>query len=148
MSHKVLLVDEHRITRDGIKALIERSGEFDVAAEAENGSDAVQILQGINPDLVVIVVGTPSQPAIATTRLILQHSATARVVLLSMTQSEEPIIAAFNAGARGLVLNKAAGRLAGRSANGGARWLLLWFWHSTRQYGREPELFSQNADAP
>jgi len=108
MSHKVLLVDEHRITRDGIKALIEQSGEFEVVAEAENGSDAVRILQGINPDLVVIVVGAPSEPAIDITRRILQHAATARVIILSMTQAEEPIIAAFNAGARGLVLNKAS----------------------------------------
>jgi DNA-binding NarL/FixJ family response regulator len=108
MSHKVLLVDEHRITRDGIKALIERSGEFEVVAEAENGGDAVRSLQGINPDLVVIVVGAPSEPAIDTTRRILQHAATARVIILSMTQAEEPIIAAFKAGARGLVLNKSS----------------------------------------
>jgi two-component system nitrate/nitrite response regulator NarL len=108
MSHRLLLVDEHRITRDGIKALIERSGEFEVIAEADDGSDAIRILQGINPDLVVIVAGASSEPAIETTRRILQHAATAPVLILSMTQDEELTIAAFKAGARGLVLNKAS----------------------------------------
>ena len=48
MSYQVLLVGEHRIIRDGIKALIERNGEFKVVAEAENGSDAVRISRGVN----------------------------------------------------------------------------------------------------
>jgi DNA-binding NarL/FixJ family response regulator len=108
MSYQVLLVGEHRIIRDGIKALIERNGEFKVVAEAENGSDAVRISRGVNPDLVVIVVGVPSAPAIETTMQVLQHAAKTRVIMLSMAHDEEPIIAAFRAGARGLVLNKAS----------------------------------------
>src|SRR5437868_7527202 len=108
MSYQVLLVDEHRIIRDGIKAIIERSGEFEVVAEAEDGSGARRILREINPALVVIVVGIPSAPAIETTRQILQYAAKTRVIMLSMTQDEEPVIAAFRAGARGLVLNTAS----------------------------------------
>jgi DNA-binding NarL/FixJ family response regulator len=108
MSYQVLLVDEHRIIRDGIKALIERSGEFEVVVEAEDGSDAVRILEGTNPDLVVIVVGVLSTPAIETARQVLQHAAKTRVIMISMTHDEEPIIAAFRLGVRGLVLNQAS----------------------------------------
>ncbi|MCU1274897.1 MAG: two component transcriptional regulator, LuxR family [Bryobacterales bacterium] len=108
MSYQILLVDEHRIVRDGIKAIIERSGEFEVVAEAEDGSDAVRISRGINPDVVVIVVGVPSAPAIETTCRILQHAAKTRVILLSMAHDEEPLISALRAGARGLVLNRAS----------------------------------------
>lgn len=108
MSYQVLLVAEHRIIRDGIKTLIERSGEFEVTAEAEGGSDAVRILSGIQPDLAVIDAGVPSEPAIERARQILQHAATTRVVMLSMTQDEEAIIAAFAAGARGILLDQAS----------------------------------------
>jgi DNA-binding NarL/FixJ family response regulator len=108
MSHRLLLVDEYRISRDGIKALIERSGEFEVIAEADDGSDAMRILQEINPDLVVIVIGASREPAIEATRRILRHTAMAPVIMVSMTQDEELTIAAFQAGARGLVLNKAS----------------------------------------
>ena len=58
MAYEVLLVDDHKIMRDGVKALIERSPEFQVVAEAESGPDAIQVCKRMHPDLVVINYGT------------------------------------------------------------------------------------------
>ncbi|HVP47364.1 MAG TPA: response regulator transcription factor [Bryobacteraceae bacterium] len=106
MSYPVLLVDDHRLLRDGIKVLIERSGEFQVIAEAENGTDALDLFQRLRPELAVVSVGHPALNGIEAAKQILGHTAGARVVMLSMGVDEEALMTALRCGARGLVLKK------------------------------------------
>jgi two-component system nitrate/nitrite response regulator NarL len=108
MSCQVLLVDDHQLIRDGIKSLIEQSGEFQVTAEAENAADALRLTKQTSPDLIVVDVGMPSLNGIETARRILQHSAAARVVMLAMIDDEEAVITALQYGARGLVLKRSS----------------------------------------
>ncbi|MBZ5591825.1 MAG: response regulator transcription factor [Acidobacteriia bacterium] len=107
MSYPVLLVDDQRLLRDGIKALIEQSGEFRVVAEAANGTEAQELLRGLNPELVVVVgVGHPALNGVEAAKQILGHSAGVRVVMLSLGIDEEAVMTALRCGARGLVLKK------------------------------------------
>jgi len=106
MSYPVLLVDDHRLLRDGIKALIERSGEFQVIAEAEHGADALELFERLSPELVVVSVGHPALNGLEAAKQILGHSAKARVVMLSTGIDEEAVMTALRSGARGLVLKK------------------------------------------
>ena len=55
----VLLVDDHKIMRDGIKAILSRANEFRVVGEAENGPDAVQFTKQLRPHLVLMDIGLP-----------------------------------------------------------------------------------------
>ena len=54
MAYSVLLVDDHKIMRDGIKTILERSPDFKVVAEAESGTEAVQLVRKLRPDLVLM----------------------------------------------------------------------------------------------
>ena len=55
----VLLVDDHKIMRDGVRAILSRSAEFRVVGEAENGTDAVQCVKRLRPQLVLMDIGLP-----------------------------------------------------------------------------------------
>jgi len=102
----VLLVDDHKIMRDGIKAILQRDSEFRVVGEAENGSDAVQFVKRHNPDLVLMDIGLPGLNGVETTAEILRFKPSCKIVILSMYDDESSVVGAVRAGARGFVLKK------------------------------------------
>src|SRR6266446_1504200 len=108
MPYSVLLVDDHKIMRDGIKTILERSPEFRVVGEAENGSDAVNLSRKIRPDLVLMDIGLPGMNGIEATTEVLRHCPSSRVMMLSMYDDENSVVAAFRAGARAFLLKKAS----------------------------------------
>src|SRR5687767_7867850 len=108
MPYRVLLVDDHKIMREGVRTLLERSTDFQVAAEAGNGPDAVQICRRVNPDLVLMDIGLPGMNGIEATTEILRHCPGAKVVILSMYDDEHSVVAAIRSGARAFLLKKAS----------------------------------------
>ena len=73
MPFDVLLVDDHKIMRDGIKAILGRDADFRVVGEAETGTDAVQFVKRLRPDLVLLDIGLPGLNGVETTAEILRH---------------------------------------------------------------------------
>lgn len=110
MNNPVLLVDDHRLIRDSIKALIEQSGEFHVIAEAEKGAEALELFKTLHPELVVVGVGNPALNGVDAAKQILHHSAAARVVMLSLGTDEDTVVNGLQCGARGIVLKKDSGQ--------------------------------------
>lgn len=108
MPLNVLLVDDHKIMRDGIKAILRHSEEFQVMAEAETGSDAVQICKSRRPDIVLMDIGLPGLNGIETTTEILRHNPTVKIIILSMYDDEHSVVGAIRSGARAFVLKKAS----------------------------------------
>jgi len=108
VGYKVLLVDDHRIVRDGIRTLLERSSDFEVIAEAENGADAVQISRRMRPDMVLMDIGLPGMNGIEATSEVLRHCPKTKIVILSMYDDEYSVLAAIRSGARGFLLKKAS----------------------------------------
>jgi DNA-binding NarL/FixJ family response regulator len=108
MSYQVLLVDDHSLIRDGIKALIEQSGEFRVIAEAENGIDALGIYKRLSPDVVVVNINSHALNGIEAATQILKTWEGARVLLLSLLDDEEATVTALRSGARGMVRKRAS----------------------------------------
>lgn len=104
----VLLVDDHKIMRDGIKAILNRSSEFRVAGEAENGSDAVQFVKKFHPQLVLMDIGLPGLNGVETTAEILRHQPDCKIVILSMYDDENSVVSAVRSGARAFVLKRAS----------------------------------------
>jgi len=71
MTFDIVLVDDHKLVRDGIKTILERGAEFRVVGEAENGSDAVQLCRKAQPHMVLMDIGLPGMNGIeATTELL------------------------------------------------------------------------------
>src|ERR1700675_347123 len=102
----VLLVDDHKIMRDGIKAILSRDGKFNVVGEAENGPDAVQFVKQNKPALVLMDIGLPGLNGVETTAEILRHHPECKVVILSMFDDENSVVGAVRSGARGFILKK------------------------------------------
>ena len=104
----VLLVDDHKIMRDGIKAILERTGEFRVVGEAENGTDSVQLVKRLRPHIVLMDIGLPGLDGVETTIEILRVQPDSKIAILSMFDDENSVVAAIKAGARAFLLKRAS----------------------------------------
>jgi two-component system response regulator NreC len=106
---RVLLADDHRIFREGLRRILEEEGQVEVVAEADDGLQAVELARQTRPDVVVMDIGMAITNGIDATRQIVRKRL-AQVVVLSMYDDEETIAQAMWAGARGYVPKKSAGR--------------------------------------
>lgn len=104
----VLLVDDHKIMRDGIKAILSRGTEFRVVGEAENGLEAVQFSKRLRPHLVLMDIGLPGLNGVETTQEILRFHGECKIVILSMYDDENSVMGAIRAGARAFILKRAS----------------------------------------
>jgi DNA-binding NarL/FixJ family response regulator len=108
MPIEVLLVDDHKIMRDGIKAILSRASDFRVVGEAETGTDAVAFVKSRKPDMVLMDIGLPGLNGVETTAEILRHNPDCRVVILSMYDDEHSVVSAIRSGARAFILKRAS----------------------------------------
>jgi len=108
MIFNIVLVDDHKLVRDGIKTILERGEEFQVIGEAENGSDAVQLCKRTQPDLVLMDINLPGMNGLEATSELLRHCPQTKVVILSMYDDENSVVSAIRSGARAFVLKKAS----------------------------------------
>src|SRR5436305_13112292 len=106
MAYAVLLADDHRILREGIKTILDRSNDFKVVAEAENGAEAVQICRSIEPDIVLMDIAMPGMNGIEASTEIQRHCRSTKVAILSMYDDENSIIDAIRSGARAYTLKQ------------------------------------------
>lgn len=108
MAFTVLLVDDQRILRDGIRAILKTESDFQVVGDSDNGADAVQLSRSLNPDIVLMEIGLQGLNGIEATAEILRHSPEAKVVILSMYHDEHSVMSAIRGGARAFVLKDAS----------------------------------------
>src|SRR5262245_66629498 len=100
MPFDIVLVDDHKLVRDGVRTILERGAEFRVVGEAESGSDAVQFCRKQPPDLVLMDIGLPGMNGIEATTELLRHCPNVRVIILSMYDDENSVVSAIRSGAR------------------------------------------------
>ena len=102
-SVRLLLVDDHRTLRDGLRLSMEEAG-FVVAGEAGDGEEAVRLAEALRPDVVLMDVSMPLLDGVEATRLVHQRVPEARVVMLTMHGESEVMARAIAAGAVGYLL--------------------------------------------
>ncbi len=105
----VLLVDDHAILREGLRALLELEPDFDVVGEAGNCDDALQLARKFSPDVVLTDIGLPGRSGLSLVTELRKHCPNARVLLLTAHGSEEYLRAGLDVQADGYVL-KDSGR--------------------------------------
>jgi two-component system response regulator NreC len=107
MPLRILLADDHCIVRQGLRALLERSG-FDVAGEAADGQEAVRLAESLQPDVAVLDLTMPLLNGLDAGLRILQRRPSTAVLLLTMHTEEHHVAAALRGGIRGYLLKTQA----------------------------------------
>lgn len=107
---KVLLVDDHEIVRQGLRALLEAEGDIVVVAEADSGTSAVSLASTHRPDVVVMDVRMPGGSGVEACRAIRDERPDAQVIMLTSFSDDEALFNSIMAGAAGFVLKQIRGR--------------------------------------
>ena len=108
MGINIILAEDHRIVREGLKSLLERRPDFKVVAEAENGREAVNLCRELGPDLVLMDIGMPQLNGVEATRQVRQACPQTRVLALSMHSDPRFVVDVLKAGAKGYLLKDSA----------------------------------------
>ena len=108
MAMRILLVDDHKIMRDGLRVLLEKQPDLEVAGEAENGRRAVHMARELPADLVIMDIGMPDLNGIDATREIVASVPGVKVIALSMHADKVFVGEMFRAGASAYLLKHCA----------------------------------------
>ena len=136
----VLLVDDHAVVRQGLRALLEAEGDIVVVGEAENGREAVVLTKKILPDVVLMDLAMPGMNGLEATRQIVRNVPSAKVLVLTSYGDDDYVTQLMEAGATGyLVKHTAASDLlkAIREVRGGNTFFSPAIAKRLRQQSRE-----------
>ena len=106
---RVMVVDDHSITRDGLQVLLEQSGEFEVIGQAGDGVEAVTVAPDLSPDVIIMDVMMPKKDGVDACREVMETLPDTKVLILTASTNEDAVIEAVAAGATGY-LQKFSGR--------------------------------------
>jgi DNA-binding NarL/FixJ family response regulator len=107
---RILVADDHEVVRHGVRRLLEEQPGWVVCGEARTGREAIALAVALQPDIVVLDVSMPGLNGIDATRRIRQLVPSAKVLVLTVHDSEQVVSDALAAGARGCVLKSESGR--------------------------------------
>jgi DNA-binding NarL/FixJ family response regulator len=107
---RILVADDHEVVRHGVRSLLEGHPGWEVCAEAGDGREAVEKAVHLKADVVILDIGMPNLNGLEATRQILRSVPQARVLILTMHESEQVVREVLEAGARGFLLKSDAGR--------------------------------------
>jgi DNA-binding NarL/FixJ family response regulator len=107
---RILIADDHEVVRRGLCTLLQAHDGWEICGEATDGRDAVEKAKSLKPDVVILDVGMPNLNGLAATRQLTQYNPGCKVIVLTITDSDQVIREALDAGARGFVLKSDAAR--------------------------------------
>lgn len=103
---KILIADDHSVVRAGLRALLERHGNFRVVTEASTGEEAIEKAREYRPDVAVLDIRMPGLSGIEACRQIIETVPGCKVIMLTSYAEDELLFAAIRAGASGYVLKR------------------------------------------
>ncbi|MEZ4868755.1 MAG: response regulator transcription factor [Caldilineaceae bacterium] len=106
---RVLLVDDQRLVREGLRTLLELETDLQVAGEAENGLGAVELYANLQPDVVLMDIRMPMLDGVAATRQLCEAWPAARILILTTFDDDDYVLEGIRAGALGYMLKDVSG---------------------------------------
>ena len=108
MNHRILLVDDHQMFREGLKALLQGEAGFLVVGEAENGIRGLELSRELAPDVVIMDISMPEMNGVEATRRIHEEQPDIMIIVLSMHTEKRFVLGVLKAGAAGIVVKNSA----------------------------------------
>jgi DNA-binding NarL/FixJ family response regulator len=108
MSIKIILADDHKIVRDGLRSLLEKHSGMEVIAEAADGRNALKLVRELKPDVIVMDITMPDLNGIEATRQITSGHPNIKVIALSVHSDKRFVLGMLQAGATGYLLKDCA----------------------------------------
>ena len=108
MKIKIVLADDHKIVREGLKNLLDKEWDIEIVGEADNGRIALQIVQDVNPDIIILDIGMPELNGIEAAKQITEISPYTKIIALSMHSDKQFVTGMLQAGAAGYLLKDCA----------------------------------------
>ena len=108
---RILIADDHSIFRDGVRKLLEAEGGFTVVGEATNGSEALDLVNQLQPDVLLLDISMPRLTGLEVLRRLSKQTAPLRTILLTASVEKSEIIEALLLGAHGVVPKQSASRM-------------------------------------
>lgn len=103
----IVIADDHEIFRDGFRVMIKKFPDIKLIGEAENGRDLIDLVNELNPDVILTDIKMPKMDGIEATRYLVKSRTSANIIALSMFDEDNLIIDMLEAGAKGYLLKNA-----------------------------------------
>lgn len=109
MAISIVLADDHFVVRQGLRRLLEAAPGFEIVGEAEDGIQALELVEQLHPDVLVADLKMPGMSGIEIARQVRRHSSRTRVVILSMYGETSYVVEALRAGVKAYILKDSSG---------------------------------------
>jgi len=126
MSIKVLLVEDHTMTRMGLQLVLEKIEDIEVVGECEDGEKAVELAQNLSPHVILMDIGLPGIDGIEATKRIRDLKLDSNILVFTSRDNEQDVLAALSSGATAYIMKGASPEqlvAAIRAVNEGTAWL-------------------------
>ncbi|USK59529.1 response regulator [Peribacillus asahii] len=106
MKTNIVIIDDHQLFREGVKRILDFEASFDVVAEGDDGSDAMNLVENYHPDVVIMDINMPNVNGIEATQQLIQQYPETKVIILSIHDDENYVQHALKTGAQGYLLKE------------------------------------------
>jgi len=107
---KVILADDHALFREGLRSIFEDQDDIEIVGEAEDGLEAVKLVNNLSPDIVLMDINMPVVDGVEATRKILEVHNMINIIILTMYPQDEHVFQALKAGAKAYLLKDTRSR--------------------------------------
>ncbi|RID84776.1 DNA-binding response regulator [Peribacillus asahii] len=106
MKTNIVIIDDHQLFREGVKRILDFEASFDVVAEGDDGSEAMNLVETYHPDVVIMDINMPNVNGIEATQQLIQQYPETKVIILSIHDDENYVQHALKTGAQGYLLKE------------------------------------------